>query len=369
MALHSGVGPSSAARWMACPGSVTLSKGIVEEESPHAAEGTAAHELAEYKLLCELGRRAEFEGKRPEAWNEEMDWHTDTYVAKIMGEYNRCLAKDQAEIFVGVEVKVVLSPIDDRLFGTVDCMFYCASESKLYVFDLKYGKGVYVTAEDNPQLRYYALGGYFSSNAKSIRIHIIQPRLDNISYVDYTEEELLGFGVELRDALHRVDELPDSYTPGEKQCRWCKAKGICPGLASKYGQMFGSVGIDILPEGDVEKIDSATLSHIYNVKKQVTDWYNSVEAILTSRLLAGEVVPQAKLVLSGGAGTWTDTGTKELREFNGGADILTPAGLQKSHPSEHTKHCTIPLIAVPITDKRTPVYIKSPELEAVQEGE
>ena len=364
---HSGVGPSAAHRWMECPGSVHLNEGIEDKTSPYAAEGTAAHELAEWKLLCELGRREDYEGERPNAWDDEMDWHTDTYVAKIMGELNRCQAKDGGGIDVGVEVKVVLDPLDDRLFGTVDCMFYCREEHRLYVFDLKYGKGVYVTAEDNPQLQYYALGGYFASRADNVRLHIIQPRLDNICYRDYSAEELRKFGRKLLLALELVDDTPDTYVPGNKQCKFCKAKGICPGLARKYGDMFGRVGVSVLPEGDVNTIDSAKLSHIYNKKREVTDWLSSVETILTDRMLAGEVIPQAKLVQSGGSGVWRDTGTKEARYVKGTG--MTPAKLQKRNPVEHAERCSIPLVAVPITDKRTPVYMDTLELKPVTEGE
>jgi len=369
---HSYIGASGAHRWMECPGSVKLNMEFEDVASPYALEGTAAHELAEWKLREATGQLT---GEaRPEAWDEEMETHTDTYVNYVLGEHNRCQAKDGRIIHLIVEGEIVLDAIDPRLYGTADAMFYCASEMRTYVFDLKYGKGLYVDVEDNKQLLYYGLGGYYENFPRDVKVHVIQPRLDNVGEVVYSAAQMVEFEEKLVEAVRKVDEEPDKFNPGEKQCKFCKGKGQCPALTRKYVAMLTDKTEMQIELKDETQLTDGELSHIFNKKKEILDFMESVGSILETKMLSGIQIPNAKLVQSKGAGTWADTGTKEAREVKDPDPtspnwfLLTPAQLQRFSPDLHERLCTVPLIAVPITDKRAPVFVKNLELTTI-EGE
>lgn len=212
---HAVLGASSSSRWMACPGSVALCQGIPQKDSPYAAEGTKAHEIAADIL----------EGKAPPE-------DTPIEMLGYVGEYVDYIDSIPFDIRL-IEHRFSLDHIFPDMFGTSDCTIYQRKAKHLHVVDLKYGKGVYVDAHKNPQLMYYALGAYeaLKQDVKSITMTIVQPRFKSEygTTRSYTVNlvELFDFSLTLFEAARRA-LMPKAPLAAGKHCRFCAAKGICP---------------------------------------------------------------------------------------------------------------------------------------------
>jgi hypothetical protein len=212
---HSSQSASGAYRWMACPPSAQLEQQFPNETSIYADEGTAAHDLAEHKLKKALKLRS----KKPNSkyHSEEMDEMTDAYV-----EYCLSLIEKEKEgckdVQVLIEQKLDFSDYVPNGFGTGDLVV--VGNETLHVVDLKYGKGVMVSAERNPQMMLYALGALsifeMLYEIKKVSMTIAQPRLDNFSTYEMTVDELLTWArEELRPKALLASRGEGEFCPGE----------------------------------------------------------------------------------------------------------------------------------------------------------
>lgn len=292
---HSSLGPSAAHRWMECPGSVTLSEGIPNTTSEHAEEGTRAHELGEY-ILHNRDEKIEIEA------DAEMLTYVREYTNFVLGELNRCQTKQAGAIPLQIEEVVTLFDIDERLFGTVDAMFYSAQEGTLYVFDLKYGKGIEVDVDNNAQLMYYALAGWSTCFANKVVLTIVQPRIEGVpavKRVSYSTEDMNLFAERLKRAIYRVDNEPTTYNPGPKQCQWCLASAICPAMLSKFTDVT-----TVQPEGELSKtglpsikeMTPERLGDIYSNASMLRKWLDDVGKRCADLKKDGVDVPNTKMV-------------------------------------------------------------------------
>lgn len=230
---HAKLAPSSADRWLHCPGSVALEATLPPAgTTPHAEEGTLAHSVAELKLRVfnweikpDQFKKAMRDIKKSEYWCGEMDEATDFYTDTVIE--HKTAAGEDAELMI--EQRLNLNEWVPGSFGTSDAVII--GGNKIEVIDLKYGKGVKVSAEGNPQLRLYALGAaaLFGDiyDFDTVRYTIIQPRLDHVSSEELSLEELMRWAEE--DVRPRAVEAMDGT--GELACgdwcRWCGAKAIC----------------------------------------------------------------------------------------------------------------------------------------------
>ena len=150
---HALLSASSAHRWLHCPPSAELTAGVTEAPSEAALQGTAAHALAEHKLRRALKQQS----KRPvsEYEDDEMNTHTDDYVSYVLEQYEQA-KQDSPDTVIYIEQHFDFSHVVPGGFGTGDCLV--VTDGTLHVIDLKYGLGVLVEAEWNPQMMLYALG-------------------------------------------------------------------------------------------------------------------------------------------------------------------------------------------------------------------
>ena len=254
MAAHALLSASSAKRWLMCPPSVRLTEMMPERSRPKnkidvAYEGTMAHELGENKLMHRLNQ---IDDEAYEAAVTKVKADIDAYNDKLasngsfdkvsfedMDDYTNeyalyCLSKvNPAEDMCFVEQRVDFSEWAPEGFGTSD--FTVIAKGKIMVFDLKYGVGVPVYAEGNPQLRLYALGSYnkYKEECKALGVnkveyHIIQPRINNFDGAQTDLKEVLDWAktyVKPR-AMKAWQGLGD-FLPDEEGCRFCKAKYEC----------------------------------------------------------------------------------------------------------------------------------------------
>lgn len=213
---HHPLGPSAAHRWMPCPASVFLSAEVPEgPSSPAAMEGTLAHGEAERVLRGEQDVCIDF----PEA-QEYVD-----YVLSL-------------GTLVGIEAELMWEDYIPEGYGTADAIVISQDESILECIDLKFGRGIRVEAQDNPQGNFYLLGCALLYGRlypiKKYRFTIHQPRLDHISIAEYTYGQLMEFGEKIKKIyLHMILANKLVPNPGEKQCQWCPVSGMCKAQADR----------------------------------------------------------------------------------------------------------------------------------------
>lgn len=226
MSKHALLTASGSKRWLSCPPSARLEATFAEKETIAAAEGTAAHSLAEYKLK----RKLHYYCKRPVSEYEDaaMDQHTDDYAAYVMGII---ADMEQAGMnpMVFIEERLDLSPWVPESFGTADCIV--VGDDILHIIDLKYGAGVPVEAEGNSQMMLYALGALhkfgFLYDVKTVAMTIYQPRRENISTA-FVDVELLMEWAEnfVKPKAQMAFAGEGDFLPGD-WCMFCKAADRC----------------------------------------------------------------------------------------------------------------------------------------------
>lgn len=237
MSDHARLSPSGAHRWTVCPASVARSAGFPDKDTPDSLRGTAAHALLEAYLKGE--QFPDFINMMGTWYHKDTDITLDaedisavftawTYLSKLEGEKHS-------------EMRVVPGEMigRDDCHGTQDYMGY--TPDMVEVADYKHGFGI-VEPEENLQLILYGLGTWakLAREGKQIpayfKLTIIQPRAPHPKGVvrswGLTEAQLVSWGKKLAEAAIATDDPQAKAVPGEKQCKWCKAKGTCPELTA-----------------------------------------------------------------------------------------------------------------------------------------
>ena len=361
---HAKLSASGASRWATCPGSVQMEEGIPDTESVYAKEGTLAHELSELKLKHYLdskgfGKRklnaAVKKIKEDELYQAEMDGFTDNYVDFIKEKALSFPSKPYIEI----EKRVDFSSWVPGGFGTCDCILIHGST--LSIIDLKYGKGVPVSAEKNEQLILYALGAYnaFSLiyDIKKIEMNIVQPRLNNYSSweVDLTELLLWGdyFNVQSSKALSGTGEL----VPSAKACKFCKARDICSTRAENNLSLESEIHLN------PNEIPRDKLFEYISRGEDIAKWVNDLKAYALNLCLTGEDVKGLKAVAGRTSRSWTNQDEALKKLMDGGIDEaiifdkvpLTLAKLEKALGKEQFNNLVGDMV-VTSTGKPTLVF-------------
>jgi hypothetical protein len=304
---------------MACPGSVKLSEQFPDTETAAAREGTLAHEYAASQLDPGLISRDV---------SADMAAHVAVYV-----EHCRALTGAGSTTAVERNLMDVLRTIDPDLGGTADFIAHEGTVASLDVVDLKYGAGVLVPAKDNPQLKLYGLGALLEAQRTGRPVRkvfgtIVQPRIDTdegpIRHDYYTVADLLDFAAEVQAAakLTRVPDAP--LVPGEKQCKFCPAKAICPEL-TKQRTALVAADFPVMPGQvvDREKL-AAALAMIPQVKGQI----QAIEDLAMREILAGRPVAGVKVVEKRATRKWADEDSVALVAVGNAIDPYAPAALK-----------------------------------------
>jgi hypothetical protein len=191
--------------------------------------------------------------------------------------------------------------------GTSDAVIIDVAERNLSIVDLKYGMGVTVEATDNPQLLMYALGAFEMYNIlcdfDTVSMYIHMPRLNYVAECHISTQELLDFGATVWQAASRTRSEVTYTTPGEKQCRFCKAKATCPALRTAIAEIVDGTSAatidefaDLVPEVPSMETGDNYLSVAMAKVGLVEDWCKGVRAEVERRLLAGQKIDGFKLV-------------------------------------------------------------------------
>ena len=234
---HALLSPSAAHRWLNCTAAPRLEAGQPDSGSDYAREGTLAHAYCAKHLKTFLGLDTTAEEKEIAEYFDqyhtgEMDEHTETYKTIVLEKFNAARAHTPDALLL-VETRLDFSKWVPDAFGTGDAVII--ADDVLDITDFKYGKGVRVEAENNPQMLIYALGAYeafsFEYNIRRVRMTIVQPRLDNLSVAEMDVADLLAWAEkELAPKAKEAYSGKGQQKPGD-WCQFCKVKSICKALA------------------------------------------------------------------------------------------------------------------------------------------
>lgn len=321
---HSLLSASSAHIWINCPPSARLGEQFPDRPTDAAAEGTLAHELAELRLrnyfqTVDFGKakytRAVNKLKKEDKWNEEMLEYTEEYL-----DYVKALALGfENRPSVAIEKQVDLSAYVPEGFGTADCVMI--GGGTLHVIDFKYGKGVPVSAEGNPQLALYALGAYEAYKilypVERVELHIVQPRVkDGISSWGCSIGELLAYGNYVRERAELAFKGEGDFGPGESTCRFCRARTRCRARSEHNVRLAFSPEYGKLPP----LISNEEVGELLKQGAGVDKWLSDLKELALKECLAGNSIPGWKAVEGRGSREWKDLDTAFAKLESDGID-------------------------------------------------
>ena len=321
---HALLGASSSARWLVCTPSARLEAMFPDEQSPYAAEGTVAHDLAESIL------RHKLEGKKApklDDYSAEMIEAVNRYVDVCEEKVNEARARS-SDAETMIEARLDFSRWVPEGFGTGDMVI--VADGILEVIDLKYGKGVPVSAVENTQMRLYALGAYdvneYLYDIKTVRMTIVQPRLDSVSTDEMSLEELLDWGEDIKPIAQRAFNGEGECTPCD-YCNFCKARHTCRALADTCLDTFYKNG------GKLNQLlTDREVSDILAMKDLIAKWIKGVYDFAYEKALSGEKQwPGYKLVEGTSRRTITDPDAAAKTLLDNGykeEDIYKPRELE-----------------------------------------
>lgn len=286
---HAILSPSGSHRWLACPPSARLEQMFPDTTSDVAEEGTLAHHIAEIslkRLIGAINKESASEllahaSKHP-AYTLDMPDYVNKYVDAVAD----VITEDSQEL---VECQVSLEEYVPGCYGTVDACV--VSGSTLHIFDLKYGKGVKVEAEENPQLMMYALGilstPWVGRGIADVICHIVQPRLHSHSEYYISATSLRAWGNRtLKPTAIKAYTGAGEFCTGD-HCRFCKAKGVCRKLANECSGINDKEVALLSPEEVADKLA---------IVPAVEAWCKALQEEALRSAMNGIVIPRYKVV-------------------------------------------------------------------------
>jgi len=309
MAKHAILSASSSHRWLNCPPSVELEKGFENKTSTFAEEGTLAHELGELSLRYQLGEitKRTYDSKvkkiitNNELYTNDMQDYVEVYTDTCIEKVATAKATTPDAIAI-VEQKLDFSEWVPDGFGTGD--FVIIADGTMEICDLKYGKGVSVSAISNSQMRLYALGAItefsFLYDIQNVKMTIIQPRLDSISTDEMTVEDLIKWADEyVKPRAELAIKGEGEFCAGE-HCKFCKAKAVCRVRADK------NLELAKYEFADPNVLNNLEVSEILAKVDELTSWATDVKEYALQKALTGEEYPGFKVVEGRSNRKWTD---------------------------------------------------------------
>lgn len=318
---HAVLSPSAASRWLTCTPSARLELQFPDKAGDYAKEGTLAHEFGELFLRQKLGTDVAdllAKARENEFYTPDMETHAEEYAALVWEKYE-IARKTTPDAILLVEEHIDLTAYVPEGFGTGDAVII--ADDLLEIIDLKYGKGVAVSAKRNKQMMLYALGALLKYSimygVNRVRMTIYQPRIGNVSEWEITAADLLEWAeTELKQRAKMAFEGIGEQVPGD-HCRFCRAKAVCKALAeqnlSVAKEEFMQVGL-LTPEQVAEilpKLDG------------LVNWANAVEEYALDQALQGVKFPGFKIVEGRSIRKYADDKkVAERLEANGYGDII-----------------------------------------------
>lgn len=366
--VHSVLGASAADRWMNCTPSAQLTAGMEDETTTFAAEGTAAHALCEWKVRKALKMRA---GRRPTSdyWTDEMEEFTDDYrdfIMDLVGQAKQH-CKDPVTL---IEQHLDFSCYVPDGFGTGD--FLLVADKELNVVDFKYGRGVAVYADHNPQMMLYALGALNLFDClydiEQVTMTIFQPRLSSISTWTITAAELYQWAEEVLKPKAELAAKGEGEFVSGSWCRFCKARNTCRARAESFLEL---AKMEFQPP---VLLSDEEVAEVMEKADELSKWANDVMAYVQAeaiengkhwngyKLVEGRSVrkfsDEAKVEAAAKEAGYTDIYNKSLITLTAFEKLMG----KKTFADVLGQYVTKPagkLTLVPVSDKRPEVSVNT----------
>lgn len=316
---HALLSASSAYRWLKCTAAPRFEEQFEDSASEYAQEGRLAHAICELKVnkhftnAVKPGAYAAQLKKLKEdpLYSDEMDKTSDLYIEHLKDKAMQFDAKPS----VAAEVRVDFSEYVPEGFGTCDCVMICGDT--MHVTDYKHGKGVPVSAENNPQMRLYALGALkryrpvYGDRIKKICMTIDQPRIQSEPDSEtITTDELLSWGEGIKPIAIKAYMGLGTFCPGE-HCRFCRGKAQCRARADANTALeeFKDCALPGQPAlDDLNRVlTDAEIGDLLIRGQQLVQWYKDLEEYATKALLDGRPIEGWKLVAGRSNRAFSDT--------------------------------------------------------------
>lgn len=322
---HAILSPSAAHRWLHCTPAPRVEAEFPETTSEYAEEGRLAHsvcELAAKKKFTVMNNRTYNSRlkklKADPKWDDEMLSTAATYVEHLTEHAMRF----EHAPYVALEVQVDITDYAPEAFGTCDCVMIGGDE--LIITDYKHGKGVPVSAQDNPQMLLYALGALklyrpiYGDMIRRVSTYIDQPRLGSYDGASMTVEELLAWGESIKPKAAAAFMGTGEFAPGE-WCRFCRAKAKCRARANQNTALEDFK--DCIPLGRSIPMQAEYDATGFKPSNCLTDeeigallvraeglvaWYNDLKEYALVACLNGKTIPGWKAVEGRSTRAWTD---------------------------------------------------------------
>ena len=288
---HAVLSASSSHRWLACPPSALLCSKEKDKPSEFALQGTDAHSLCEHKLKTALGQQSEDSVENLTYFNEEMADCTDMYAQYVMEQVSAVNEKCQDPIVL-VEQRLDFSKWVPEGFGTGDCVI--VADEMLTVIDFKYGVGILVEAENNPQMMCYALGALSLFDGiydiKDITMTIFQPRREHISTFTISKEALLSWAEETLAPTAELAAKGEGEFKAGDHCQFCKVKATCRRRA-EYNLELARYDFEMPANLEDDEIEV-----ILAKADELVSWANDIKEYALQQAVSGKEWKDWKLV-------------------------------------------------------------------------
>ncbi|MDF2608904.1 MAG: hypothetical protein K0R92_378 [Lachnospiraceae bacterium] len=323
---HALLSASSAKKWLNCPPSARLEDLFLDESSKAADEGSLAHSISELKLrktfvevaMTDRSYKAKLNKLKKETlYQDEMERYTDAYVDYV----SKIAYSFPTSPYVAIEKKIDYSNIAPEGFGTADCVILYGSEC--HVIDFKYGKGVPVKAEANPQLALYALGVLLAYKAfypiDKITLHIVQPRLDNFSsWVTNAAELTTWSEIVVKPAALLAFEGKGEFKQGTwcDDC-FCRAAATCKHRADTNMELLKYEGAE-----PPKLLSNLAVGEILEKAQFLAKWVKKLENYALDQLVKGNEIYGWKIV--------EGRSNRVIQDIDAAFEALVTAGYDKA---------------------------------------
>lgn len=340
---HALLSASKAAQWINCPPSARLQENIPDRQSEYAEEGTIAHELAEIKLRrrilpCNSKERKRLDDRLKEIqanplYSAEMENVVSDYCEFVEERFMAAKARS-SDALVLLEERLDFSFLVPDGYGTGDVVLI--ADGVMEIIDLKFGKGVPVSAIGNPQIRLYALGALdgfgWMYDIREVHMTIVQPRLDSVSTDIMQVDDLRKWGKEVVEPAAALAYIGEGeFKPGD-HCRWCKVKDNCRARADENMKVLA------YEFKDPALLSLEEIGSILHIAEQLQAWAKDVQDYAFEQAKAGQRVPGWKLV--------EGRSNRQITDKDAALAALKAAGL------EQEKYLKVDLLGISELEKR-----------------
>lgn len=270
---HALLSASASHRWLNCPPSARLCENYDDKGSDFATEGTEAHALCEFRLKEALGIPTENPIPTLTQYSEEMEDCATGYAAFVTETVEKARQTCRDPVVL-IEQRLDYSNYVRDGFGTGDCII--VSDGVIHIIDYKHGRGVLVEAEENPQMKLYALGALelFDGiyDIETVSMTVYQPRRGNIGTYTVSKSDLLDWAEQVMKPIAELAYCGEGQFACGEWCQFCKAKTDCRKRAEANMALakYDFADPPLLTDAEIEDMPCAVFCSVWDLSAKST---------------------------------------------------------------------------------------------------